>query len=326
MSRVRIAALCLGLAAPVVGQAQDHAHHAPAAPPVAPAAADPHAGHNMAPAEADPHAGHTMAPAAADPHAGHTMPALNPPSAPLAPPPPTPTDHAADRLFDPVQMAAARDQLRLEHGGGAYWMVLANIAEWSPRQGGDGYGWEGEAWFGGDIHRLILKSEGEGRSGHGLEQAEVQALYARAIGPYFNLHAGVRQDIEPRPRRTYATLGLEGLAPTWFEVEATGFVSHRGDLSGRVEGYYDWRLSQRLILQPRGEVNIAADDDTAIGVGSGLSDFELALRLRYEIRREFAPYVGLVHDRKLGRTADLARQAGEDVADTRLVIGVRAWF
>ena len=264
-----------------------------------------------------------MAPAAADPHAGHTVPA---PVAPSAGPPAAPTDHAAESLFDPAQMAAARAQLQLEHGGGTYWMVLANIAEWSPRQGGDGYGWQGEAWFGGDIHRLILQSEGEGRSGHGLEQAEVQALYARAIGPYFNLHAGVRQDLQPRPRRTYAALGIEGLAPSWFEVEATGFVSHKGDLSGRVEGYYDFRLTQRLILQPRGEVNLAAGDDTSIGVGSGLSDVGLALRLRYAITQEFAPYVGVVHDRKLGRTADLARRAGEDVEDTRLVVGVRAWF
>src|SRR5690606_20487158 len=137
-------------------------------------------------------------------------------------------------------------------------------------------------------------SEGEGENG-GLEHAEVQALYSRAVGPYFDLQAGVRQDLEPRPRRTYATIGIEGLAPYWFEVEGALFLSDRGGLSARLGASYDLRLTQRLILEPRVEASLAASDDAAVGVGRGLSDAEAGLRLRYEVRREFAPYVGVSH-------------------------------
>jgi len=186
-------------------------------------------------------------------------------------------------------------------------------------------GWEASAAYGGDIRRAVLKTEGDGAEGD-LERAEVQALYSRAIGPYFNLQAGVRQDFQPRLRRTYATVGVEGLAPYWFEVSAQAFLSDKGDLSARLEGSYDLRLTQQLILEPRGELNLAAGDDRAIGVGSGLTDLELGLRLRYAIAPEFAPYVGVNWERKLGDTADFARDAGEARSDTRLVVGLRAWF
>lgn len=307
------------------------AQRAPAAEP-----ADPHAGHDMG--------AMTMPPASdapADPHAGHDMGTMAMPGMgqaqatgamadmsdiPNTPPPPAPTDHAADKAFDPTRMAKARAQLRKEHGGGAASLVMANLTEWAPQSGKDSYRWEGEAWFGGDINRLTLKSEGEGVSGEGLDHAELQALYSRSAGPYFNLQAGVRHDFEPKPSRTYATIGFEGLAPYWFEVSGAAFLSNKGDLSARFEGYYDQRLTQRLILQPRAELNLAASNDQATGVGSGLSDIELGLRLRYEIRREFAPYVGVTYDRKFGKTADYARTAGEDVEDARVVLGLRAWF
>ncbi|MDI1365519.1 MAG: copper resistance protein B, partial [bacterium] len=306
------------------------------------AAADPHAGHDMG-AMTMPPAGE----APADPHAGHDMGSMamtgvgqatglmaDMGDIPNTPPPPAPTDHAADKVFDPAGMAKARAQLRKEHGGGVTSLVMANLAEWAPRSGKDSYRWEGEAWFGGDINRLTLKSEGEGVSGDGLDRAELQALYSRSVGPYFNLQAGVRHDFEPKPSRTYATIGFEGLAPYWFEVGGAAFLSNKGDLSARrraggvarFEGYYDQRLTQRLILQPRVELNLAASNDRATGVGSGLSDVELGLRLRYEIRREFAPYVGVTYDRKFGKSADYARTAGEDVEDARVVLGLRAWF
>lgn len=316
-----LAAAAFALANPAFAQAPDpHAgHKAPAAPP-----ADPHAGHRIlaAPA-ADPHAGHAMPKAApADPHAGHTMPA----AAPIGsePAPPAPTDHAAERFHDPPAMAAARDQLALEHGGERYWKVIAETAEYRPASGGDSYAWEAEAWYGGDIHRLVLKTEGEG--GGELHEAEVQALYGRAIGPYFNLQAGVRQDVQPRPRRTYATLGIEGVAPYWFELGGALFLSHKGELSARLEGSYDLRLTQKLILEPRAEFNLAAEDVPALGVGSGLTDAELGLRLRYAFTPEFAPYIGVNYERKLGDTADLARAAGEGAGETRFVVGLRAWF
>lgn len=245
---------------------------------------------------------------------------------PPAPAPVAPTDHAAERDYDPAAMAAARTQLRLEHGGGTYSKVMANLAEYQARAGGDGYRWEGEAWYGGDLNRLVVKSEGEGSRRGGVDAAEVQALYSRAVGPYFNLQAGVRQDFRPTPKRTYATVGIEGLAPYWFEVQSAIFLSNKGEVLARAEGTYDLRLTQRLILQPRAELNFAAQDTRETGIGAGLSNAELGLRLRYEIRRDFAPYIGISFDRQFGRTAKYSRAAGEDPSRTSFVVGVRAWF
>jgi copper resistance protein B len=242
------------------------------------------------------------------------------------PPPPVPTDFAADRDYDGTAMQAARALVHREHGGDAYSMVMANILEYQSRSGGGGYRWEGQAWIGGDINRFVLKSEGEGSRRDGLEAAEVQALYSRAIGPYFNIQAGVRQDFDPTPKRTYATLGVEGLAPYWFDVQGAIFLSNKGELLGRAEATYDLRLTQRLILQPRTELNFSAQNIPEIGVGSGIANAELGLRLRYEISRQFAPYVGVSFDRKVGRTADYARTAGKDPGGVTFVSGIRAWF
>jgi copper resistance protein B len=241
-------------------------------------------------------------------------------------PPPVPTDHAAERDYDPAAMAASRAQLRLEHGGGTYSKVMANLAEYQARSGGGGYRWEGEAWFGGDLNRLVVKSEGEGSRRDGLEAAEAQVLYSRAVGPYFNLQAGVRQDFKPTPQRTYATLGVEGLAPYWFDVQGAFFLSTQGELLARAEGTYDLRLTQRFILQPRAELNFAAQDTREIGIGSGLSNAELGLRLRYEIRKDFAPYIGVSYDQQFGRTADYSRALGQNPSRTSFVVGIRAWF
>ncbi len=244
-----------------------------------------------------------------------------------APAPPPPTDHYADRAFPAAEMARVRTDLYKEHGGGSFHQIMFNLAEYQARKGGDGFRWDGEAWLGGDINRLVLKSEGEGTfKGGGVDSAEVQALYSRAIDPYWNLQAGVRYDFKPNPSRTYATIGIEGLAPYWFEVEGALFLSDKGDVLGRVEGYYDQRITQRLILQPRVELNFSAQDVPENRIGSGLSNAELGLRLRYEIRREFAPYIGLSYDRKVGNTAHYARLDGRDIGAPSVVIGVRTWF
>lgn len=240
--------------------------------------------------------------------------------------PPVPTDYAADAIYGPSAMAMGRHHLSLHHGGQNFSMVILNIAEVKIRDGRDAYEWDGEAWYGGDINRLVVKSEGEGEFRGGLESAEVQALYSRAIGPYFDLQAGVRYDFEPDPSRVYAMLGFEGLAPGFFDVEGALFLSDRGELMGRFEGYYDQRITQKLILQPMAEVNFALQDVPETGVGSGLSDFELGLRLRYEVVKEFAPYVGVEWARKVGDTARFARAAGEDASGVSFVMGVRAWF
>lgn len=264
-------------------------------------------------------------------HSAHDAPSEAPeaptpePVIPDAPPPAPPTDHVADRTYDPEAMAAARAQLRREHGAVTYSRVMIDMAEARVRSGPDGYAWNAEAFWGGDIDRLVIKTEGEGTRGHGVEAAEVQALYSKAVSPYFDLQAGLRQDVEPKGR-TYLALGTEGMVPYWFDVEAAAFLSTKGEVLARVEASYDLRLTQRLILQPRTELNFAAQDTRATGVGAGLSNAELGLRLRYEVRREFAPYVGVSYERLFGRTADYARAEGEDRDSLSLVAGVRAWF
>jgi len=266
------------------------------------------------------HSGHDMAAMPGIEMTGTALPAGN------APAPKPPMDHYADRQFPPAAMTQSRMAMMHEQGGQAFYQVMFNLAEVQVRQGRDGYRWDGEAWFGGDINRLTIKSEGEGVFRQGIESAEVQALYSRAVGPFFNLQAGIRHDFRPSPSRTYATIGFEGLAPYWFEVEGAAFLSEKGDVLGRLEGYYDQRLTQRLVLQPRVELNLSAQNIPENRIGSGLVDAELGLRLRYEITRQFAPYVGVSYEAKTGRTADYARADGQDPTTTSLVAGVRIWF
>jgi copper resistance protein B len=278
----------------------------------------------------DPHAGHAMPPAAAMPsemdmEVSAPDPAAPPPAPAVgnAPAPAPPADHWADRFFPPAQMAAARADMMSEHSG-SFAQIIFNLAEAQFGDGQTGYRWDAQAWFGGDINRLVIKSEGEGAA-H-LDSGEVQALYNRAIDPYWNLQAGIRHDFEPGPPLTYAALGIEGLAPYWFDVEAAGFISTNGDLLGRLMLSYDQRITQKLILQPRAEFNLSAQDMPAQRVGAGLVNAELGLRLRYEISRKFAPYIGLSFDGKTGTTASYARADGEAPAATRFVVGVRSWF
>lgn len=271
-------------------------------------------------------------------HSGHgtaAMPDMQPPNvqttgtaqpAGNAPPPPVPSDHYADRFFPAADMNRARDIMMMEEGGAQFGQVLLNVLEYQAHRGNDGYRWSGEAWYGGDINRLWLKSEGEGGFGGSLETAELQALYSRAIDPYFNLQAGIRQDFGRGPARTYATIGIEGLAPGFFEVEGAMFLSSKGDVLGRLEGTYDQRITQRLIFQPRLEMNLSAQDIPENAVGTGLTDIELGGRLCYEFSRQFAPYVGVSYLHKFGATARFARAAGEDAEAVSFVAGLRFWL
>lgn len=338
MKRVLLVTTALLMASPAL--AQHEAHGGP--PPVAatapePDAADPHAGHDMsamdeqAPSQAQPmeYDGPQNQQPSVDPHAGHdmtTMPMEGMGEVGNAPAPSPPTDHAADAFFDPQEMGQARRDLRRENGAFSGSMILFDLAEYQAREDGDGYRWEGEAWFGGDINRLLVKTEGEGTFGEPLESAELQLLYSRAIAPYWNAHVGLRQDFRPDPSRTYAVVGIEGIAPYWFHLSSQLFLSDRGDIRARAEGSFDERITQRLILSPRAELNLSAQDMASIGVGSGLTDVELGLRLRYEVDQKFAPYVGVEWARKIGDTARYARIAGEDADVTNLVAGIRFWF
>ena len=323
------------------------ARRAPAKkPPAAATTADPHAGHDMsqmpaqpaAPADSMPeHDMSTMpaqpAPATTMPpgHDMSTMPGMAAPTGTdlptgNAPPPPVPTANAADAVYGTPAMEMGRHHLNEFHGGQKLLRVLFNIAEYQVRNGRDAFEWEGKAWYGGDINRLWVKTEGEGAFGQSIEKAEVQALYGKAIDPYWNFQAGIRYDFKPNPMRVYAAVGIEGLAPSFFDVEGTLFLSNKGELLARAEGYYDQRITQRLILQPRVEVNFAAQSTREIGVGAGLSDAEVGLRLRYDIRREFAPYVGVQYRRAFGDTRRFLKEEGEDAAGWSLLTGVRVWF
>lgn len=262
---------------------------------------------------------------------GMAMPGMEAPSgtdlpAGNAPPPPLPTDHAADQVYGSQAMAMGRHHLETFHGGQKIGQIFFNLAEYQFRKGRDGFEWNGEAWYGGDINRVWLKSEGDGTFGRSVERAEVQALYSHAIGPYFNVQGGLRYDFKPNPSRVYATVGIEGLAPSFFEVEGALFLSNKGELLARAEGYYDQRITQRLILQPRAELNFAAQSSRETGIGSGLSDAELGLRLRYDITRQFAPYAGVQYRHAFGATRRFLRDAGEDPGGWEFVTGIRTWF
>lgn len=237
-----------------------------------------------------------------------------------------PADHPADRFFDPARMEAARQALRQQHGGNTYSMVMIDMLEYRFQAGRNTYTWDAEAWYGGDIHKFVAKTKGEGEDKGSPESAEVEALYSRAIGPYFNLQAGLRYDFEPHPKRGFAVIGVEGLAPYWFEVNAHTFVSNKGDITARLEATHDTLLTQKLILQPHGEINLSAQRVPELDIGSGLTTIEAGLRLRYEIKREFAPYVGVFYERKVGGTATFARTAGHPAAASGIMVGVRAWF
>ncbi len=249
---------------------------------------------------------------------------------PVAPPPVAATsgpEHAADTIYDPALMAAKRrSALIAEHGGMTTGRVLIDRLELRAREGRDGYAWEGDAWFGGDYDKLWFKSEGEGELGGSLEAAEVQALWSRSIRPFFDVQLGVRYDLRPRPDRAHLAIGIQGLAPYWFEIDAAAFVSTKGDLTARFEAEYDQRITNRLFLQPRVELDLAAQDVSELGIGSGLSSAELGLRLRYQFVPEFAPYIGVGYERRFGDSARFARADGDDVGGWSVLLGLRAWF
>ena len=186
--------------------------------------------------------------------------------------------------------------------------------------------WDGQGWVGTDYDKLWIKSEGTLQGNGTLEDGQQQFLYDRAITTYFDLQGGLRSDLDSRPTRNWAALGIQGLAPYFFDLELTGFVSGEGHLAGKLQASYDLLLTQRLILQPQIELNIYSKADPARLVGAGYSDIDTGLRLRYEYTRTFAPYLGVVYEGKFGQTAIFARQAGESTGDFRFAFGVRVWF
>lgn len=192
--------------------------------------------------------------------------------------------------------------------------------------GQNGYRWDGQAWVGSDYNKLWLKSEGFALGKGGVEDGQNELLYDRAIAAYVDLQAGVRTDWDSGTGRTWAAFGVQGLAPLFFDYEATGYLSNGGHAALRLVASYDLLITQRLILQPEIEMNFYSKSDPGRHVGSGLSDIDAGLRLRYEISRKFAPYIGVAYAGRFGQTANFARQEGQSAGALQFVFGIRNWF
>ena len=283
--------------------AQDHSHHhAPPASPTTPQ-------HDHAPMEHGTHA-----PAVDHAAMGHGGLAGETPREPI--PPITDADRAAafPELAHGMHHAPERNSF-----------VLFDRLEAVDLDHGRGEAWEAQAWFGSDLNRLWARSEGERERGR-TEAADLELLYGRSVSPWWDVLAGVKHDFKPGESRDWAAFGVQGLAPYKFELSAPAYVGQGGATAATDEAEYEVLLTNRVILQPRMEVEAFGKDDPVRGIGSGLSTVEAGLRLRYESTRRFAPYVGLVWERAYGGTADHRREDGERVEDTHVVAGLRLWF
>lgn len=301
-----ILALACGGAVPAFAQHAGHADHAGHAAQATPAT-DP------APSHED-HAQHGHHDHAAMSHASHGTDA----AAPREPLPPVTPAMLADAF--PVV-----DHHAMQHAPALNFKATLNRLEAWDGDHGTGQAWEGIAWIGTDTDRLWLRSEGE-RMGGRTESADVEVLYGRSVSPWWDVVAGVKHDFEPGDARTWAAVGVQGLSPYRFEVSATAYLGEGGQVAANVEAEYTLRITNRLILQPLVEADFSAKDEPEHGTGSGLNKVEAGLRLRYEVTRRFAPYIGVVHERAFGDTADHRRAGGEPVRDSRFVAGVRIWF
>ncbi len=188
-----------------------------------------------------------------------------------------------------------------------------------------GGAWDAQGWYGADFNKLWVKSEGQ-RMGDRTSDSKVEALWAHAILPFWDSQVGMRHDFSGGPSREWVAFGIQGISPYWFDIEATGYVGDAGRTAARLKAEYDVYLTQRLIVKPETELNAYGKADPARQIGAGLSDGQVALRLRYEFTRSFAPYVGFVWERKFGATATETRREGESAVDHRLVAGLQFFF
>jgi copper resistance protein B len=204
--------------------------------------------------------------------------------------------------------------------------ALLDQAEGRIGGGQNAFRWEGQAWIGTDYDKLWLKSEGFALGKGGVDDGRHEFLYDRALTTYMDLQAGVRTDWDSGTGRTWAALGVQGLAPLFFDYEATAYLSDGGHAALRLAASYDLLITQRLILQPQIELNFYSKADPGRMVGAGLADIDTGVRLRYEISRKFAPYIGVAYAGKFGQTAQMAKQAGDSAGALQFVFGIRSWF
>lgn len=306
---------------PAAAQEVDHSAHQAAAKPAEEPAQDQSA-HGEKAQENGDHSGHMMD------HSGHDMmteaaaaPADEPGDAPA---PPVPTDYSADAVFGADAMRSSRaDLAMMGRWRGSALMIKRLEAVPGPETG---YAWNVTGWTGGDIDRLVIASEGEGHFGGTVENAEVAAMWRRALDPYANLELGLRHDFRPEPGRTYALVGIEALAPYWIHVEAQVLLSNKGDLHARLGAEHDWRLAGPLVLNLEAETDIAFQDVPELGIQAGIEKIETGARLRYEVRPEFAPYVGISWERVYGSVIPGSSEPAERGRGFAAVVGLRAFF
>ncbi len=203
--------------------------------------------------------------------------------------------------------------------------LMVDQLEYRFGDGDNPLAWDAQGWIGKDLNKLWIRSEGEYLHDQ-IDETELQLLYSRAIAPFWEAQIGWRGDLEPNPTRNWLALELEGLAPYFFDVEASVFLGENGRTAARLKLEYEFLFTQKLILVPEFEVNLYGKDDPAVGIGSGFSDMEAGLRLRYEIRREFAPYIGVNWLHLFGDTADYAAEEGNDTDTVQFLVGIRTWF
>jgi copper resistance protein B len=288
LTRLALAALCVPMASTALAQQSS-------APAPAPETSGQHADHR----DAVP------------------TPAPQPPVRDLPPFIPPVTDEDRKAAFPDVGGHAAHDRA-------IYSLTQLDQLEW--QAGNDaGVNVDGRGWIGGDRTRLWWRAEGRGKAG-AVEDAQAHVLYARQFARWWDLVAGMRQDFRPGSAQTWAAVGIQGLAPYWFEVEVTGYVGASGRTHARVEVEYELLLTNHLILQPLVEAEVFGKADPERGIGAGLSTTDIGFRVRYEIRREIAPYLGVTWHRKWGKTASFADAAGEGTGGAAAVTGLRLWF
>nr|WP_039883804.1 copper resistance protein B [Achromobacter piechaudii] len=248
------------------------------------------------------------------------------------------TDHAGAPADSPPVGSLPSSDGAAERGYDSYGIhphMMDNAPAWQVlfdkfgvsrnRDGQNALQWDGRYWYGTATDRLLLKSEGERESGGG-SQGKVEAFWSHAVSPFWDLQLGARRDIGTGPKRNWAAIGIEGVLPYNVELETTAYVGASGRTALALKAEYDLLLTQRLIFTPELEASLYGKSDPARGVGSGLSSGSLSLRLRYEVTREFAPYIGVSFDRKFGQTARYASDAGDSRSQTALIAGVRFWF
>lgn len=211
------------------------------------------------------------------------------------------------------------------HDDALHGALLVDQLEYTYAYDGDGVSWEAEGWYGGDSDKLWLRSEGDSSNGR-LQDGDIEILWSHAATAFWDTQWGMRQDLGTGSKRSWMAAGIEGMAPYWVELEATAYMGASGRLAARMRAEYTVRFTQRLMLQPELELNAYSRDDASRRIGSGISNAQLGLRLRYEITREFAPYIGVAWTRSFATTADFARQDRVPVFDRQLIAGVRLWF